>query len=333
MKWNWSFHHPRLFLNAEEIAEIKNRLNREPWAKAFDRLMDSASVAMDRKADPVEGEYPVDPTSSPQPAARSQLLRDCHAVRDMGLAYALTGEERFPRKIAHYILSWVEALTPRFPFESSVGDLCVAISAMYYGVDLVWRSRGFTDEDKYRLAMWADELACDLELKPIAFLDRPAGWVSVFYAASALAIEDPKWFDLAFDGFGPLIADRISSEGLMEYEKIGEDGLRASLFTLKSLTFIAVIARQQGIDFFNAEHRGRNLHIAFRRFVPFILDEETWHGSDESVGGLHSELYEIAYRVWGDPRFAQVLRRRGRNAFDGCILGPVLLTHGVELGD
>ena len=90
----------------------------------------------------------------------------------MGLAYALRGEERFPRKIAHYILSWVEALTPRFPFESSVGDLGVAISAMYYGVDLVWRSRGFTDEDKYRLAMWADELACDLESKPIAFRNR-----------------------------------------------------------------------------------------------------------------------------------------------------------------
>jgi hypothetical protein len=69
-----------MYLSAEEIAAIKDRVDREPWARGFDRLMDSAGVAMDREPDPVEGDYTAGgadaPTAVPIRTAHARLVRD-----------------------------------------------------------------------------------------------------------------------------------------------------------------------------------------------------------------------------------------------------------------
>lgn len=322
---SYTFRRPAMYLNAEEIAAIKGRLSREPWARAFDRLMDSAAVAMDRAPDPIQGDYTV------ASADRARLSGDCCAVRDLGLAFALTGEERYARKAAAYLLTWAGAMSPRFPSAPSVMDLCATIPAMFYGVDLIWRSRGFTGEDKAHLAAWADELVCDLEEKPPAPHNPAAGWALNFFAASALVVEDPMRFDLAFDGFGPSLAGQVDPDGTISRQQGRAEGLRDSLLTLKALTCVAEIARHQGIDLYNAVVDGRSLKMACLRHIPFLLGDEVWPGSERSVGETHTELYEIAFRVWREAAFAEVLIRRGRNACDGRILGPVTLTHGADL--
>jgi hypothetical protein len=202
---------------------------------------------------------------------------------------------------------------------------------MSYGIDLIWRSRGFTGEDKAHLAAWADALACDLKERSPAPSDPAAGWALALFAASALVIEDPAWFDLAFGGFGPALAAQIDPDGAVSRQRGRAEGLRDSLLTLKAFTCVAEIARHQGVDLYNAEADGRSLKMACLRHVPFLLGDEAWPGAALVVGETHAELYEIAFRVWGEAAFARVLRRRGRNAWDGRVLGPVALTHGVEL--
>ncbi|OGG46667.1 MAG: hypothetical protein A3F84_07435 [Candidatus Handelsmanbacteria bacterium RIFCSPLOWO2_12_FULL_64_10] len=320
---SYTFRRPAMYLNASEIAAVKGRLGRQPWARAYDRLLDSAAVAMRRAPDPVRGDY--------APADRPRLFRDCSAVRDLGLTFALTGEEPYARKAAACLLTWSGAMSPRFPSPSSVPDLCAALAAMFYGVDLIWRSRGFTGEDKARLAAWADGLACDLKERSPAPCDPAAGWALTFFAASALVVEDPAWFDLAFDGFRPVLAAQIEPDGTVSRQQGRDEGLRDSLLTLKALTCVAEIARHQGIDLYNAGVDGRSLKAACLRHAPFLLRDEAWPGAERVVGESHAELYEIAFRVWGEAAFAEVLRRRGRNAWDGRILGPVVLTHGAEL--
>ncbi|MSS70712.1 MAG: hypothetical protein EXS64_04395 [Candidatus Latescibacteria bacterium] len=322
---SYTFRRPAMYLNAGEIATIKGRLDREPWARAFDRLMDSAAVALDREPDPVQGDC------ADTSADRARLSRDCCAVRDLGLAFALTGEERYARRAAAYLIAWFGAMSPCFPSAPSVMDLCTTLPAMFYGVDLIWRSRGFTGEDKAHLAAWADELACDLEEKRPAPHDSAAGWALTFFAASALVVEDPRWFDLAFDGFRSSLAGQVEPDGRVTCQKGCAGGLSDALLALKALTCLAEVARHQGIDLYNAVADGRNLKTTYLRHVPFLLGDEAWPGSERSVGESHTELYEIAFRVWGDEAFAGVLRQRGRNACDGRILGPVALTHGVEL--
>lgn len=319
----YTFRRPAMFLNASEVAAVKGRLGRQPWARAFDRLLDSAAVTMNREPDPVRGDY--------APADLPRLSRDCPAIRDLGLAFALTGEAPYARKAAAYLLSWSDAMSPRFPSPSSIPDLCAPLAAMFYGVDLIWRSRGFTGEDKARLAAWADSLACDLKGKSPAPSDPAAGWALALFAAVALVVEDPAWFDLAFGGFGPALAAQIEPDGAVSRQWGRAGGLRDSLLTLKAFTCVAEIARHQGIDLYSAEADGRTLKTACLRHVPFLIGDEAWPGADRVVGETHAELYEIALRVWGERAFAQVLRQRGRNAWDGRILGPVALTHGVDL--
>ena len=145
----YTFRHPALFLNAVEIEEVRNRPERAPWSRAFDRLIDSADAALLREPEPVEGEY--------VPEGRSRLFRDCGAARDLGLAFALTGEERYARRAAVYLLAWSGAMAPRFSSASVAADLCAALSALCYGVDLVWKARGFTGQDKNQVARWGKE--------------------------------------------------------------------------------------------------------------------------------------------------------------------------------
>ena len=319
----YTFRHPALFLNAGEIEEVRNRLDREPWSRAFDRLIDSADAALRREPAPVEGEY--------VPEGRSRLFRDCGAVRDLGLAFALTGEERYARRAAVYLLTWSGAMSPRFPSASGAADLCAALSALCYGVDLIWKARGVTGQDKNQIAQWADDLACDLEAKPADFLAAASPWASLFFSAAALVVEDPRWFDVGFGGFTPLLPDLLEPDGVFRRQTGRPEGLQESLLTLKALTCLAEAARHQEIDLYNAEVDGRRLRTAFRRQAAFLSGREAWPGSDGMAGESHSETYEIAFRVWGDADFADVLRRRGRNAWDGRVLGPVVLTHGVEL--
>ncbi len=315
--------HPVMFLNAGELADIRNRLGREPWARAYGRLIDSAEAATRREPRPAAGEY--------TQQCRAALFRDCGAVRDLGLAFALTGEERYARRAAAFLLAWSSDLSPRFPAPDVLPDLCAALSSLAYGVDLLWRARGFTDQDKNQVARWMDDLACDLETKTPDLSAAP--WARLLFASAAVVVEDPRWFEAAFGGFGALLAAVMEPGGIVRPEAGGGEELKDALLTLKSLTCLAEAARHQGIDLYNHESEGKCLRSAFLAHAPFLTGRAAWPGSAGTPWESHSEAYEIAFRTWGDEDFSGVLRTRGRNAWDGRVLGPVTLTHGADFGD
>lgn len=319
----YAVHHPSLFLDTGELSRVRDRVGRDPWRRICDRVIDSADSALRRDPRPSGGEG--------APEGLIPLSRDAGAIRDLGLAFALTGEERYARRAASYLLAWSGGTPISFALADDLIPLCCALSAMSYGVDLLWRARGFTGQDKAQVARWMDDLVCELEPRRVS--PRASIWVRLVYASVAFVVEDTRWMDLAYGGLELLLREVLEPGGAIASHALERETLQDALLTLKGLAWLAEAARHQRINLHHLEHDRRSLRLAFKTHAPFLLGQTAWPGRQTPAWESHTEVYEIAHRAWPDPEFAEVLTVRGRNVWDGRVLGPVSLTHGAEMGE
>lgn len=341
------FVHPNMYLNAAEIEAIRAKVRDagDPvWRETQEALLRKCEGLLALESQPVSGQYqrvkppllgeppPAGPDGGPTHYERA--IRDCYAARDLGLAYALTGDERYAQKVLAFGQAWAEKMEPTWPDDyQSMREITRTLPALFYGVDLAWNSPSFNPEARKAIQDWAGTLAKNLAQIHVLATPDITGWDLNLFLAVGVVAEDRQWLDFVYnsntnpDTFQRLLPQLFNSEGELVFESRGPDQLQRSMQSLKSFVYTAEIALHQGVDLYNLEIDGRSLKKSLLHFAPFFTGEKKWpnlvpfRGWDQDAC-----IYELAAHVWEDPAFRAVLKARGRKAYDWHILGPVSLT-------
>ncbi len=349
---------PSLFLNQTEIAEIRGVIHqgREPWRSSYEALLRACDASLQAQPDPVKGRFIYQPPLPLLPEALAGVPRsdadrmraDARIARNLGLAYALSGNEAYAAKAIEFVTAWAGSMEPTWPaggkLEAAMA-VNTTIPALLYGYDLTAGSAARTPEVERQVQAWAGGLLDTCRTGYSATSDAETmPWNMTFYCVAAVVAgrggelvfvygktknEDTfqSLYPLIFDKSGPL--NRKYTESTAGNQDI-YDGIRV----VKAFAYVAEIARHQGTDLYNWVGNGRGLRKSLSAYAPYFSGQKPLEGVKGFPLGrdLDAAVYEIAYAVWPDVEFERVIQFLDRPGYDPDILGPVALTHRYRAG-
>lgn len=354
-----AFDHPCMYLNADEIARLRERIASDAPARTMaDRLVAGADQLLARTPEPVAGPFrnvlipplPSDPSQVTPITTHGQLARrDLTAARDLGIAYALTGDEKYAAKVAEFASAWAGAMEARLPNTYSAWlALAQTLPALYYAVDLCWNSPSITGDLKGQIKAWAGAIAAQAREKHPLCTPYLTAFNLNLIAASGIICEDrglvefaynapdnPDTFQGLFRGSkdaatGKKMPGLFDGNGKANYEANQDAPVSRAIQVIKALTYVAELARHQGQDLYAFEYRGAGLRSAYLYYAPDF--DGTRKAPDLSpFRGAKGDaaVYELAFARYGEPAMLSVIRALGRDLVDPHVLGPIGLTHGV----
>lgn len=347
---------PSMFLGPDEIAEIRSRIDAgdEPWTSVFHALHADAEGFLDLDPQPVEGRYlytdPIGVLGTEAELSHPERMhRDSHIVRDLGLAYVFTGDERFARKAAQFVRAWIESMEPLWPFDRpspGVEAFDSTLPAMFYGFDLIAGSEARTDELEQAMAEWAGAISeqCKLRHYTTGTADT-TGWNMTLIAAASVVAGKPE--DRNFVWGETENQDTFQSMMYLLFEKGGKvnpevgagsryrgEDVFVALRRIKTYVYVAEIARHHGVDLYNWQRDGRGLRPSLTAYAPYFNGEISLPGIGGFPLGRDADawVFEVANTRWPDIVFEQVVEYLDRPGYDMDILGPVGLTHRYRGG-
>ncbi len=216
----------------------------------------AADKALEREPDPLprvhtEHTLPSDPERIRSLAAE----RDFVALRDLGLAFRITGEERYATAAQRYLHAWLAVYHPDFnPIDETRFDDFIA------GYDLVRDRLGEAD----RVAMRA--LLRDFAT---GYLDPSKGpnkgdvrvnnWNShrvKLIALSAFGLGDPQLVRRAQDAFVRQLDVNVRADGsVLDFPE--RDALHYVVYDLEPLAYAALAAKEHGLDWYALRNSAR----------------------------------------------------------------------------
>ena len=331
------------FFYAAEIDEMKRKVAEEDWAGDLLRK----SVEAGRSG--TEEEW---------------VPKTFHAkagtARNIALLYAVTGDDSHLQSMVDLFreeLSLdtmdqtldaerpddVSALNARHDKNSQVGQWTYGMfrSGFFYAYDLtrshpVWQKDGMGErvEQRFKEIMQVQ--------KPMVKAVRGWGNTNTWYAGTVAMLGgllgDDEAVDLAIAGpLGYKSMLGMLDDGRFWPEPMSYGGAG---YVNCVLTIIAEVARHQEgrDDLYHWETSdGISLKNMYEGMLSLLLADGCLPGHGD--GGSPSLLtggatFEIAYRVYGDPRYAWLLARNpARDRWDKSFWGYAALTHGVPLGE
>ncbi|MCF6324799.1 MAG: alginate lyase family protein [Gammaproteobacteria bacterium] len=362
--------HPSTLINPDELAAIKAKIakNLEPWKSAYDQLLIQADSVLqdDRDFSVIFGgvnrcSVPVrafctmpSPTGTPNQYDAVEAARPVGiAIRDLGMAYAFSGDAKYAERLVELVRIWatdpITGMIPRIYANQDRIELFPTMSGVIYGVDLAWNYPGWDLAEKTAFKAWVQAFGeSAISLSPSN--NNFENWRNAFLSVAGAFTNDQVLMDAAFQNFRNAIPGQIVNEysvnaGLMtqEYERSSSThdrstshskwgGLGYSMFAIHAMTMTAEIARQQGVDLYNytVPSTGAGLKLALDTHAPYLIDPDLWpwgQGRDiVATDGIGA--YELAYSVWEDSAYLEVVERWGRPmGMNIWALGAVTLTH------
>ena len=350
-----------VYLSKQQIESIRDKVRSGdgPWQGYYDRLIDDARDALDagpysvtRNGGPdgehnyftelpycgwkrVDGKEPDcrDGQINPQAdrADYEAAIAVSRAVRDLGLAYALSGEERYAERAAYLIRVWAvdedSRMNPRFTNGQSRIELSITMPGLFYGADLISGSSSWSSDEQRAFRSWVNE-----------FVDSGKSWTGennfeawrlVFVASGAAYADDRGDLEYVYDRFKEILPEHIGSEGQMVQELGRTKSLMYSLYSLNAFTQVAEIARHNGEDLYGYSRNGRSLKLALDYHVPYVINPDRWQRQQISpIEPKDVAHYEMAYRYYGDEDYLQAINEWDRPLNETRTMGPVTLTHG-----
>lgn len=349
--------HPSVFLTEQEISAIRSRVahRAEPWFSLHRQLIVVADAALALPPQTVVGK-------GQQPASGNQhdywttrpyagtgdgvinplndrtdyksAIRFSDAVRDLALAYRMTGEPRYARKAVALIETWMvdpsTRMTPRFTTTNSRIELAVTMPAAFYALDLLWDYPGWDDSAKQAAIDWVRRFGHASNAWRAEKANNFENWRVVVAASAGVVSGDGELAAGAFTEWQELLGRQMDRQGRLVEELDRTKSLSYSVYALKAMAISAEIAKRQGVDLYGySDGRGRSLEKGFDFHAPYLVHPSSWpwqqiappdHG-DASV-------YELAYAFKNKRIYLDVLEAYGRPIEENRILGPVTLTHG-----
>lgn len=350
-----------IFFDSSDVNRIKRDVEagNEPWASAYshaielaDKAMDQEPVTVTRKG-PGRHEYWTDspyggwnkvdggPDTrdgqiNPQ-ADRGDYYAAIaleNAVRNLGIGYVFTNDERYAEKAIGLIRTWcLDAkthMTPELTNGQSPIELFVTIPGMFYGGGLCEESVSWKSGEWDAWLDWVGKFTtsvCERE-----FTNNFANWKNVLLAISAIVRDDSADLDEAFDQWRGLIPDQVAEDGHLTREIGRTKSLDYSTYALNAMVLTASIASRRGVDLFSYEIEGKCLEKVLDYHAPFVVDADAWpYEQIAPYKGDNIALFELAYAWKQKPAYRAAIEKWERPMYEHRIGGPVTLTNGIAL--
>jgi hypothetical protein len=335
---------PLMFTTGEDIASIASKVESgdAPWASAWATVKASAEDALDVSLVSV-----VD-TGGGHTFQRDNdyklALRTKDRVRDLALAYRMTGDDRYARKAIDQIHHWfLDPDTYQEPVENgqfATITQYITIPSFFYGANLLrehpywaekssempWRS-DTAESPQSALARWGLDWQA-------TFREPNCNNIHVWRAfargvAGTFAGDDAVWNQALDEYRSDCTWNDYNEDGSFQYEVWRENGYRYQLFRMKAHAMFCELGRAQGLDLYSENELKR----AFDYMAPYIFDPNSWpHGTGSLDFDRNHEagVYELAYSRWQDETYLDVITEVvGRPVDEGRLLGDsITLTHG-----
>ncbi len=342
--------HPNMFLDASEIASIKAKIDagQEPWVEAYNTAISRANTALNQPLISVRdggsnwdtGVY--DGNFSENRHDYRAVGDISHAVRDLGIAYAFSGNEAYADKaialIYHWCLNPTSLMKPQFNGGQSLIELTITLPAMFYGADMLWNYSGWDTVQKAGFITWVETISAESRANnEVAPTNNFGTWRLMFLASAAVITENSDMMTYVVDFYKVLLPYQIHHTGFFPWEfnrDSPKNGLFYSTFAMVAATQICEIVRHHGVDLYHWEASNGNGSIerGLDYMAPFVADPSTWAqtGGTYTYTGENAAVYELAYAIWQKPAYKKVIERWGRPMYGSYVQGPLTLTHAFR---
>lgn len=359
--------HPDMFIDSTEIESIKSMVvaEKEPWLTAYKTLIKDAGKALKSPAFSVVNQGPTtgnsineylterpycgwDPAISPcgkeccdgqknPDSDRSDYeaaIKFGKAVRDLGLAYAFTGDKKYADKALGLIKTWTidpnTRMAPKFTISQSFIELYISIPGMFYGADLIWNYKGWSPADKTAFIKWTKDIT--LEAAGKRHKNNFENWRVAFVMAGAALLEDENLMNVAIRHFKDNIAKQVRPDGAMIHEIGRTNSLDYSLYAVLAMVQAAETVRHYGEDLYHYKSSDQHgLELILDYHAPYASGMAQWpYQQIKGYKGDNTWVYEFGYSIFQKPVYKAVLDHWGRPMYDERNMGPVSLTHGYD---
>ncbi len=354
--------HPNMYINQKEIDAIKNKItaNTQPWAGAYSTVISAAKSMLTKSPVSVtfqgkssrqyftEKPYcgwpdgcrdgQINPNADRGDYIAAIKLGD--AVRDLGLAYAFTGEAQYAEKAIEFIRIWsVNPDTSMKPTTAAGNriELFITLPGYLYGADLIWNYAGWNVDEKTTFRNWVQTLG-NQAMSSGAGNNNFANWRVVLIAAAGALLDDSTLLDFAAMEWKRLLPLQMNGEGsatagIMGQEQGRSKGLHYSLYAINAMIQGAEILRHRNVDLYRyKDNKGRGLELALDFITPYAINPAAWTAAgypqittitqDDSMA-----LYELAYSHYKKPLYLDAINRWTRPLDDIRVMGINTLTH------
>ncbi len=357
--------HPNMYLNAGEIAAISAQIeaDAQPWKDAYDDLLSRASAALNQtpvgvtevgrdspayyterpycgwtpEASPCGGDACCDGQINPNAdrADYEAAIDMSRAIRDLGIAYAFTGQANYASHaitlINHWAVNEATRANPGFTDAQSEIELSITIPAMFYGADLIWNFSGWDAAERDAFVQWTRDFAENARNKSDSVDANNFGdWRLVLLAAAASLVKDDELMQYVVDHYKAMVPNQIDGGGRWVKELGRTRGLHYSLYAANALVQVAEIVRHQGVDLYNFESSSGtgSLKKGIDWLLPFVLDQSSWpYEQLDALTEDNIDLFEFAYLTWQEDGYLEVFDQWPRPLYDIRTAGPATLTH------
>jgi hypothetical protein len=331
-----------VMITPQKVAELKALIARrvEPNYTAWKQLLAEADRDLD--AAPEAPKVWHVPNAYEDPAghysARVRLQRDANRVYAMGLAYAITGQEKYAAEAARIMDAWtrVSGFSTR---DDSPLAFCVHFPAMIFGADLIDHSHSSPAPLD---AEFTGLIRRTLPLLSTAYTNTNnwGSWGLLLEVSSAAYLKDRLLYDKAVARYQAIQTRAIDSNGVLVQEVRREDGgqgdgssgLWYANFTLMPMTYAAEVFRVNGTDVYNyVSSNGGSLEKAWSKVsywsaYPRAFPYET-DGKTSPFSPLLAGYFEILNDIWPNSSAKKVLLENRPTEGRHSLVG-VTLTHG-----
>ncbi|WP_254545655.1 alginate lyase family protein [Halomarina pelagica] len=321
---------PALFAHLDELAGVKRQVDAgaEPWASAYEEFIADVNASLEAEPRSVtdnDNSHTFD-TGGPGSGTRGDYTAAIEMgdrIRDLGLAYQFTGEDRYAARAVELLDHWfLDPATKMRPKVTDGIELYITIPKMWYGAELVRDHPAWSGSDVGSQADLEQWTATFLETLPTGvpeWIQNIFIWREVCRAAGAAYIGDTHTLERAFehvraDGFVQLREDGLLANEIERY-----DGLGYSMFALKAYVTMAELGRHYGQDLYSYEKYGTPaIKCMFDGYVEYVLNPDRF---DEKYGAGNgftarereegTSAYELAYSRWQEAEYLDVITSRG----------------------
>ncbi len=318
-------------VSATELRERAQlaREGREPYRSAVDDLMVEADRALQRDPQPM----------NPLSHRNGRFLDDTRDAYTLALAWVVSGDERYARGSAAFIMAWVDGVDqtrdtcPQRGGSDCATSLIVSRNApaFVFAADLLEGSGAIGADDDKRLKHWLAEL-----ILPAAS-ERTNNWGDAgtfMRLCVADFIGDSAAFSAAVEDWRALM-NLVTAEGeIPEETRRGSQGLLYTQGAISYKVASAVIAERRGIDLWTYEGTdGGTLRAAIDTFARYWEDPDAWpwHEGRLRIPSV-DPAWEMIYHRWPEAAYARVFAaKRPLGIGNPSAIIWTTVTHGVPL--
>lgn len=345
---------PKTFLSPIDLQNVKAAVQqgREPWSSAYQDLLTKAEGFLSQQPLSVtfEGKssnryYTEKPYCGwPDGCRDGQINPDAdrsdydsailvgRSVRTLALAYEFTADARFAEKARQLIYVWaidpVTAMEPTVAANNAI-ELFITIPALVYGTDLLRSYPDWPIAEQAAFSSWLETLGEDAVSRP-DYANNWQNWKNVLVGAIGSYLDRGDMIETAVNSHLNILPSQIGSDGRMLKEIGRTTSLSYSLYALNAMIQLAELARNRGIELYDAERSGRSISLALDFHVPYVLGSAAW--PYEQIKALKSNdnlaMFELAYSRYRADSYLAVVNKWGRPMDEIRTLGNTTLTHG-----